>query len=139
MFGVEVAMCEVIAHPGDVHAGDVWLAIEERWRDRSDRLADFDQADTDGIEDEAIVETAPTEVIVDGGDRSQDVPESLVVSSAHSGIASARTWSRRAGLSELTGTTSTSVPRSAAISRVSPARPTTPTSARRSTRRSTSL
>ncbi len=89
--GVEVTVCEVVAHPSDIHPRNIRLAIQQLRGDRSDGLADLDETHAYGIEDQPVVEVATTEVIADRGNGSQDVLETLTIASAHNGIASANT------------------------------------------------
>jgi hypothetical protein len=107
--------------------------------ERSDNFTDLDQSDSYGIEHHAVVETTTTKVGADRVGRGNDVVQALRVPTAHSGIASASTWSRMPSLSESMGTTSTSTPSRSASSRVIPARATSPTSGPSSTSRSMSL
>ena len=96
--GVEVAMRKVIPHPGDVKPRDIGLLLENLGRGRSYSFTDLDQADAHGVEHHSAVECASTNVLADGLDRGWDVFESLMIATAHNGIASARICSRIADL-----------------------------------------
>ena len=50
MGGVEVSMRQVIPHPGNVDPRYLRLQGQQVWRNRSHRLADLDEADSDCIE-----------------------------------------------------------------------------------------
>lgn len=54
MGGVEVAVCEVVAHAGDLAPGDVGLGCEPVLGKGFDCLANLDQSDPDGVEDQAV-------------------------------------------------------------------------------------
>lgn len=58
MIGVEVAMGEVVPHPGDVGPRHFGLVRENVVADVLHRFTDLDEADSDGVEDQAVIEAA---------------------------------------------------------------------------------
>jgi hypothetical protein len=56
--GVEVPVCEVVAHTGDLPPRDGWLGGEQVVGECFDGLADFQQADPDGVEYQAVGQVA---------------------------------------------------------------------------------
>jgi len=77
--GVEVAVSQVVAHAGDLAPGDGGLGVEQLGGQGSDGLADFQQADPDGVEYQAVGQVTAPEVGADGVDRGLDVSEPLLV------------------------------------------------------------
>jgi hypothetical protein len=51
---VEVSMGEPIAHAGDLLPGKVRFGCQQGWTHSLCGLTDFDQAQTNGIEDQAV-------------------------------------------------------------------------------------
>lgn len=60
--GVEVAMSEVVPHPGDVAPRDMGFCGKDLGADVLDRLTDLDEADPNGIEDEPVVEATSSQM-----------------------------------------------------------------------------
>ena len=87
--GVEVAVGQVVAHPGDVDPRDVWFSIQQLRGDRPNGLADLDEPNPDRIEHQPVVDRSTTKMVVNRGDRRQDVLEPLIVAPAHNEMASA--------------------------------------------------
>src|SRR5215217_2769524 len=125
--------------PGDVDPGNVWFVGEEFGVDCLDGFADFDEPDSDGVEDQSVGEIAATQMVGDRVGGGQDIGESLAVVAAHNVTASARTAWAMLGLSVAAGTTSTSTLSRSDSCRRRPASPTRLTPSSRSTRRSMSL
>jgi hypothetical protein len=101
-------MRQVITHPGNVDPRYLRLQGQQVWRNRSHRLADFDEADSDCIEHHPVVKGAAVEVGIDCRCCGKNVLEPLIIPAAHRGIASASTLPRIPGLRASPGTTSTS-------------------------------
>ena len=104
--GVEIAVCQVVAHAGDVGPRDVRLFREQVRIDVLDRFADLDQSHPYRIEDETISQGAACEVRLDSSSGREDAVEPLDVGS-HSGIASANAKAATPGFMWAAGTTST--------------------------------
>ena len=66
MRGVEVAVGEAVAHPGDLRPGECRFVGKQLSGESLDRFADLDQADPNGVEDEPVGQVAALEVGVDG-------------------------------------------------------------------------
>jgi hypothetical protein len=65
---VEVAVCDAVAHPGDLDPREGRCAGEQLRRKSFDRFADLDEADPDGVEDEPAVKIAALGMGTDGLD-----------------------------------------------------------------------
>src|SRR4051794_14297263 len=107
MCGVEVAMREMVAHPGDLAPRDAWLVGEPPLGKGLDRFADLEESDPHGIEDQTIREVAATNMGTNGLDRGDDIGEALLVAVGHSGTRSLPTRLATSGLSPSAGTRST--------------------------------
>ena len=58
MGGVEVAMGELVTHSRHVSPRDLGLSGQEVGGDVLDRFADLDETHSNGVEDEAVIETS---------------------------------------------------------------------------------
>ncbi len=67
--GVEVPVREMVAHAGDLPPRDGWLSSEQVVGQGLDGLADLQQSDPDGVEDQAIGQVAALQVGADRVDR----------------------------------------------------------------------
>jgi len=137
--GVEVAVGEPVAHPGDLGPGQIRLGGQQDCRHAFDRFAYLDQADPDGVLDQPVGKATPRQVVVDGVQRSLDDVEPLPDPAAHSGTASSSTSPATPDLRSLAGTTSTFASRISDRSRSRAASPSSPVPDARSTSGSTSL
>lgn len=77
--GVEAAVGQMVAHPGNIDPRDVWFSIQQLRGDRPNGLADLDEPDTDCVEHQPVIERSTTKMFVNRGDRRQDVLEPLIV------------------------------------------------------------
>jgi hypothetical protein len=73
MSGVEVSMRQVNTHPGHVDLHYVRLQGQHIGRNRSHRLADFDETNADCIEHHPVIEGAATQVVTDCRSRGKNV------------------------------------------------------------------
>ena len=77
--GVEVAVGEVVAHPGDLPPRDRWLRGQQIVRQCFNSLADLKQADADGVEDQPVGQVATFQVGADRVDRRLDIGQPLTL------------------------------------------------------------
>ncbi len=75
--GVEVAVGEVVAHSGDLAPRDLRLGCEEILAEGLDSLADLQQPDPDGVEDQPIRQAATLDVGADRVNGGLDVLQAL--------------------------------------------------------------
>lgn len=95
---IEIVVRQPVSHTGRVRPLDVWLAREELGIQQRSGVANLDQSQPNGVENESVGKIATSEVAPDCGDRVNDIGEALlVVSCAHSGMASRSTSSRTRG------------------------------------------
>jgi hypothetical protein len=71
--GVEVPVGEVVTHPGYLPPRDGWLGGEQVIGQCFDGLADLQQADADGVEDQPVRQVAALQVGSDRVDRGLDI------------------------------------------------------------------
>lgn len=62
MSRIEVPMGEAVAHARDVAPRVAWLGIKQVVGNGLDRFADLDEADPDGVEDQAVGQIAPCDM-----------------------------------------------------------------------------
>lgn len=75
--GVEIAMSQLVAHARNLHPWDVRFAREDCLVNVLDRLADLDEADTNGVEHDVIVDVLTGNLAGDGLASGLDVEQSL--------------------------------------------------------------
>ncbi len=139
VLGVEVPMGQPVGHAGDVGPRGAGRGVGELGGEGLDGLADLDEADADGVEDESVGQVAARDVAADGGDSLMDVGEAFEVPSAQRGIASPSAAARTRALRLLAGARSTSLLRIRRNSPSSACRANKPVPSGRSINRSTSL
>jgi len=104
---VEAVMSELVSHAGNIDPGDPGLGVQHLRTDPLHGFTYFDESQTDGIEHQAIIESSTAHVVCDRGERSDDVLQSLLIASAHSGIDCASASDFTLGRRLSAGTTST--------------------------------
>jgi hypothetical protein len=70
---VEVAVGQVITHPGDLAPGDRGLCVEQIGGQSLDGLTDLEQPDPDGVEDQPVGESSSLQVRADRVDSGLDI------------------------------------------------------------------
>jgi hypothetical protein len=65
--GLQAAVGQVITQPGNLAPWDGGLGVEQLSGQRLDGLADFQQPDPDGVEDQPVGESTPLQVRADRG------------------------------------------------------------------------
>lgn len=103
-------MSEPVAHLGYFVPRNFGFSCHQICGQGLDRFTDLDQAHTDGIENEAIIEITAAQVSSDRVDGRENVIEALTIEAAQSGIAAASTDAATPGLRSLAGTRSTRAP-----------------------------
>src|SRR5580704_9032443 len=103
-------MGKTVAHPGDLGPRQVRLVVQQLGGQPLHRLADLDEPNPDGIEDQTVGDVPTYKMSTDRIDRGKDVLESLPITAAHRFRASESTSASSPSLRSDAGTRSTGAP-----------------------------
>src|SRR5450755_4998179 len=82
---IEVAMGKLVSHRRDVAPGDLRLARKQAFVDVLNRLTDLDESGAYSVENESVGQRSTGDVLIDGGDRVEDVEQTVSIAAAQSG------------------------------------------------------